>query len=102
MGPYKDSRGRDLAGTGNTGDTILGDGGIFVGPGHNSILIDDLGYYYIVYHVWVNEDGEGKGRYLAMSRLTWNEDGWCTVKGGSPAKRIVAPRLKKNGDESQR
>ena len=96
LGPYEDSRGRALAGTGNTGDTILGDGGIFVGPGHNSILIDDLGYYYIVYHTWINDDGEGKGRYLAMSRLTWSDDGWCTVKGGSPSKRVAAPYLKKN------
>ncbi len=96
LGPYEDSRGRALAGAGNTGDTILSDGGVFVGPGHNSILIDDLGYYYIVYHTYVNVDGEGKGRYLAMSRLTWDDNGWCSVKGGTPSKRVAAPYLKKD------
>ena len=64
-------------------------------PGHNSILIDDLGYYYIVYHVWVNEGGEGKGRYLAMSRLDWDDEGWCSVFGGCPGKRVIAPYLEK-------
>ena len=93
LGPYVDSRGREMAGNGNVGDTILSNGGIFVGPGHNSILVDDLGYYYIVYHVWVNDNGEGKGRYLAMSRLEWDEEGWCSVLGGIPSKRVIAPYI---------
>lgn len=96
LGPYVDSRDRELAGSGNVGDTILAGSGNFVGPGHNSILIDDLGYYYIVYHVWINDNGEGKGRYLAMSRLEWDEEGWCLVKGGAPGKRVIAPYLEKS------
>lgn len=95
LGPYVDSRGRELAGAGNVGDTILAGSGNFVGPGHNSILIDDLGNYYIVYHVWVNDNGEGKGRYLAMSRLEWDDEGWCTVKGRAPANRVIAPYIEK-------
>ena len=96
LGPYVDSRGRELAGAGNVGDTILAGSGNFVGPGHNSVLVDDLGYYYIVYHVWVNDNGEGKGRYLAMSRLDWTEDGWCEVKGNAPSKRVIAPYIDKS------
>ncbi len=96
LGPYLDSKGRALAGAGNVGDLVLGDGGMFVGPGHNSILIDDLGYYYIVYHVWVDDEGTGKGRYLAMSRLQWDEEGWCAVKGLAPGKRVIAPYIKKS------
>ena len=95
LGPYEDSAGRALAGNGNVGDLILGSGGAFVGPGHNSILIDDDGTYYIFYHVWLNDNGEGKGRYFAMSVLTWNEDGWCTVKGRAPSKRVKAPYIAK-------
>lgn len=95
LGPYVDSQGRALAGAGNVGDVILSGGGIFVGPGHNSVLIDDLGYYYIVYHVYVDDGGTGKGRYLAMSRLTWDGDGWCSVKGLAPSKRVAAPYIKK-------
>ena len=96
LGPYVDSRGRELAGAGNVGDTILAGSGDFVGPGHNSILVDDLGYYYIVYHVWVNDNGVGKGRYLAMSRLDWTEDGWCEVQGNTPSKRVIAPYIDKS------
>ena len=95
LGPYEDSAGRALAGNGNVGDLILGSGGAFVGPGHNSILIDDDGTYYIFYHVWLNDNGEGKGRYFAMSVLTWDEDGWCTVKGRAPSKRVKAPYIAK-------
>ena len=96
LGPYVDSRDREIAGRGSVGDLILGGGDIFVGPGHNSVLVDDLGYYYIVYHVWINDNGTGKGRYLAMSRLEWSEDGWCTVKGLMPSKRVIAPYIQKS------
>ena len=50
----------------------------------------------MVYHVWVNDNGTGKGRYLAMSRLEWDEDGWCSVKGNAPSKRVIAPYIKKS------
>ncbi len=96
LGPYLDSNGKNLANNRNVGHQVLQGSGTMVGPGHNSILVDDHGNDYIVYHVYVDVDGEAKGRYLALDKLLWNDDGWCQVKNTMPSTRAVAPYFNQN------
>ncbi len=96
-GPYTDSAGRNMTGR-NVGHLVIKSSKDFVGPGHNSIVIDDNGDYYLVYHVWkrVMEDGKatGKGRWLAIDKLIWSDDGWCEVEGKTPSASAEYPVVK--------
>jgi GH43 family beta-xylosidase len=48
------------------------------GPGHNSILIDDAGDYWIYYHAYSEKDNHIT-RHLFMDKLAWDEDGFPYV-----------------------
>lgn len=83
-GPYYSSDGRDLASR-NFGTTI-GDLCLWspvtdnttAGPGHNSILIDDAGDYWIIYHSYCDIDNF-LTRHLFMDKLSWNDKGFPYV-----------------------
>ena len=45
------------------------------GPGHHSIIEDDDGQYYIVYHRRIIGDDVADNRVIAVDRLYFNEDG---------------------------
>lgn len=97
LGPYEDSKGNSMVGR-NVGHQVIQGSATLVGPGHNSILIDDAGDYWLVYHVWQDVDGVGKGRYLAIDQLIWDKDGWCAVKNAMPSsKKTVGPYIVTNG-----
>lgn len=91
LGDYRDSTGASMKGR-NVGHLVLGGNDSLMGPGHNSVFIDDKGDYFIVYHTWKNVDGVGKGRYLALDRLVWT-DGWAQVKNKMPSVKAVVPYM---------
>jgi arabinan endo-1,5-alpha-L-arabinosidase len=92
-GPYVDKDGKGLI----TGEgTLLLTGSFpdensdkeFVGPGHNSIVTDDEGTDWIVYHA-IDKDNPNLGsgatrRPLMIDPIVW-EDGWPTIKGIVPS-----------------
>lgn len=55
---------------------------LIVGPGHQTIIMDEAGETWIVYHVWQVTDGGSltSNRQVWMDRLTW-EDGRPVVQG---------------------
>lgn len=83
-GPYYSSEGKKLA-SNNMGQTI-GDICLWspiydentAGPGHNSILIDDAGDYWMIYHSYCKKDNFAT-RHLFMDKLKWNDNGYPCV-----------------------
>lgn len=84
-GPYLDSRGLSMTMSGNgvtVGEPVLNTGfnnPNYAGAGHNSILKDDAGDYWIYYHAYSAKDNF-RTRHLFMNKLFWTEDGWPYVE----------------------
>ena len=80
LGPYVDSEGYNLklsSGTSTYGDIVVfskGDNLNVKGPGHNSILKDDAGNYWIYCHAYISTDNYIT-RHLMMDKLLWDENG---------------------------
>ncbi|WP_255450507.1 family 43 glycosylhydrolase [Skermania sp. ID1734] len=85
-GPYVDRKGTDLNNGG--GALVLAGSDKWAGPGHNSIITDDAGTDWIVYHAIPRarlELPSGAQRREGMiDRITW-ADGWPEVGDGSPS-----------------
>jgi arabinan endo-1,5-alpha-L-arabinosidase len=83
LGPYLDSSGQDLRYGG--GDQILSRNEAWVGPGHNSVIADDSGNDWLVYHAMPAQDAvlpNGTNRREGLiDRLEWR-NGWPSVNGG--------------------
>lgn len=101
-GPFvgEDKRPLTLSGNGNTyGSLVLHSKPSFrefvAGPGHNSILIDDKGDYWIYYHAYHKNDNFKK-RHLFMDKLTWDNQGFPLVKDQNPSfeETLEGPALK--------
>jgi arabinan endo-1,5-alpha-L-arabinosidase len=59
-------------------------------PGHNSVVADDEGSDWIVYHA-VRSNPQ---RLMLLDRIDWQE-GWPRVEGNQPsASRLAAPVLR--------
>lgn len=105
-GPYLNKAGDDIMY--HEGDTILSgyfpgtEVEKFVGPGHNSIITDDKGTDWIVYHaIDVNYPKFGHGasrRPLMIDELVW-KDGWPEVDGMLPSiESKVGPVFTSGGE----
>ncbi|RED55550.1 family 43 glycosylhydrolase [Cohnella lupini] len=99
-GPYLDAEDRDIkeaSGTvilhGESANEEDGNAGRFVGPGHNSIIRDDSGTDWIVYHAIDTSDplltNEATRRPLMIDPIRW-VDGWPTIKDQVPSKERQA------------
>lgn len=72
----------------------------WIGPGHNSVIMDDNGDYWILYHAIRPGDRydrpdqkSGDRRIMLMDRLVFR-DGWPMVEGLSPSTHpVVAPYI---------
>ncbi len=103
-GPYLNKAGDDILY--HEGDTILSgyfpgtETDKFVGPGHNSVLADDNGTDWIVYHaIDVNYPKFGHGasrRPLLIDELVW-KGGWPEVEGGVPSLEAKAGPVFRSG-----
>ncbi len=85
---------------GNNSSTILRKSHTWLAPGHNSIITDDSGQDWIVYHA-IRRDSSTKSqsRILLIDRLYYN-DGWPVVEGSVPSsKSFSVPFLKQNNSK---
>ncbi|MCW2923833.1 MAG: glycoside hydrolase family 43 [Thermoleophilia bacterium] len=71
LGPFTKKEGAVLHGAGG-----------FSGTGHNSMVTDDDGQDWMIYHAWGAD--RSKGRVLMMDKIEW-KDGWPVVNGGNGA-----------------
>lgn len=61
------------------------------GPGHNGeILTDDNGDEWMIYHAVLASEPTKPGgtvvwRRLCVDKVSWTEDGWCTIGEGTPS-----------------
>lgn len=90
LGPYVDHLGRSMLDQFRGYQVITGSA-YFKGPGHNSIIQDQAGDYWIVYHAFdVSQSanfGNSPRRSLMIDRLIWNQEGWPSVFGTMPSNR---------------
>lgn len=89
LGPYVNKSGKEMM-YDNYEVVIKGDD-LFVGPGHNSRIIqDDAGTDWMLYHTYIMGE-TSKGRVLALDRVDWSEDGWPSVSNGRPSRSSFVP-----------
>lgn len=88
LGPYYDKNGDSMLGT-NRGNVILFGNTYFAGPGHNAVIQDDAGDYWIVYHAYDLSQpanfGSAPRRSLMIDPLVWDDDGWPSVPLRTPS-----------------
>lgn len=92
-GPYEDADGNDMAesGGGTTyGNLVIEGKSEVYGPGHNSVIVDDYGQYWIYYHAYTSVDNYAT-RHLMMDRLYFDEDGYPYVEGQVPSFQEELP-----------
>ena len=75
---------------GAPGNVVVGQRGIWVAPGHNSVIEDARGDHWIVYHAVDSRrprssegDEVNTRRIMLIDRLVWR-GGWPEVEGGGP------------------
>ena len=89
LGPYVDKDGKKMID--NHYELVLDNNDRWVGPGHNSqILQDDAGQDWMIYHSYERGD-TGKGRMLMLDRLLWTDDGWPYVRNAAPSDEETIP-----------
>jgi len=55
----------------------------WIAPGHNSVVTDDKGQEWIVYHA-IDSDNPKGGRIVLIDKITY-KNGWPTINSGSPS-----------------
>lgn len=69
--------------TGSADDVILQKNGAFIAPGHNSVITDDEGNDWTMYHAYESSDPSGP-RFLMLDRVWYNNtDSWPFI--GTPS-----------------
>ena len=97
-GPYLDKSGNDVKDK-DKGTTIITASSSFIAVGHNSVVKDDNGDYWTLYHGFkkslnketYTEEVDYSKRVLLMDKLIFDDEGWPSVLGGIPSSN------KKNG-----
>ena len=92
MGPYVNKHGEYMLDNAYT--PLIKGTDDFVGPGHgSSILLDNEGKTWYVYHSYVKND-MAKGRQVMLQEIKWDKEGWPYVEKGIPCKEAPAPVFK--------
>jgi arabinan endo-1,5-alpha-L-arabinosidase len=63
---------------------ILERGAHWLAPGHNSVVADDAGEDWMLYHAFRAESAAGRARVMLLDRIEYR-DGWPRVTGGEPS-----------------
>jgi len=78
--------------TGAPTSVILEKRGIWFAPGHNSVIQDQAGEHYMLYHAVdtrrprLNPQAEvNTRRVMLLDRILWREDGWPSIAGNGPS-----------------
>ncbi|MDE6401723.1 MAG: family 43 glycosylhydrolase [Clostridiales bacterium] len=96
FGPYLDSEGKELARESN-GDLVVGPSETVAGTGHNAVIQDLNGDWWLVYHGFYGA-GENSGeRSLFIDKLLWDPDtGMPYVEGKIPStEEKLGPKVYK-------
>lgn len=64
-------------------EPILAAGESWIAPGHNSIIADDAGEDWILYHA-ARPGGDWSPRVMMLDRIVYRE-GWPRIEGGAPS-----------------
>ncbi|RTY94318.1 glycoside hydrolase, partial [Flavobacterium bomense] len=65
----------------------------WIAPGHNSVVTDDNGQEWMVYHAIDSKKPNG-GRIILIDKITY-KNGWPTVNSGTPSTTpIIKPTIK--------
>lgn len=97
-GPYRNRDWERLTADGATGTTILRSGEQFVGPGHCSVVRDENGGWWMLYHAYERGNGwvgDTPRRVLLLDRIRW-ENGWPEVSDGTPSAMGTVPPGERN------
>lgn len=94
LGPYVDKKGKGMID--NSWELVFeGDGQKWIGPGHNSIIIqDDEGTDWMIYHSYIKTGSAVGGRLGMLDRLQWSNDGWPYIKNCVPSNSDLIPVFK--------
>ena len=89
LGPFLDFHGRELTDITDPDNSIglmqvcgycWSDGTSYMAPGHNSVLHDRDGSWYIIYHVREkNYITKGEPSTMQVRKMYWTEEGWPVV-----------------------
>lgn len=84
----------------NNSSTILVKNESWLAPGHNSIVTDDAGHDWIIYHAFSSDPSlKSKGRIMLIDRLEYKND-WPYIDTGSPGiGPQPVPFIKKNNSK---
>ena len=90
-GPYRGKNNFPLTMSGNGktyGELVLwagnGEDKDFYGPGHNSVMLDDAGDYWMYYHAYSRADNFAT-RHLFMDKIEWDDDGFPYIETLKPS-----------------
>lgn len=90
-GPYENALGDSLMS--RPGNVVVQEGNGFVGPGHNTMVTDDTGQRWVLYHAYEKDEfyiQETPRRALCLDPLTWNE-GWPSIPEAVPSQQRDGP-----------
>jgi xylan 1,4-beta-xylosidase len=61
-------------------------------PGHGTIVADERGRTFLMYHAYDPRDTVYVGRQALLDEVTWSGDNWAVINGGNgPSKQASAP-----------
>lgn len=69
--------------TGSRNSVILARNSRWIAPGHNSIITDNAGQDWIIYHA-IDSAKQDQGRIILMDKVTY-ENGWPQIETGTPS-----------------
>lgn len=79
FGPYLDANGDDMV-SGKFGEIVIQPSDKVVGVGHNSVIQDYAGDWWLVYHGFDLNGDRPNERILFIDKLLWDENGFPYVK----------------------
>ncbi len=81
FGPYYGSDGKTITDSeGSYGDLVIGPDENVAGTGHHTIVKDNAGEYWIIYHGFNIHSDYNKDRIPFMDKILWDENGFPYVK----------------------
>jgi beta-xylosidase len=61
-------------------------------PGHGTVVTDERGRTWFLYHAYDPKDTVYVGRQALLDEITWTGDDWAVINGGNgPSKQAVSP-----------
>lgn len=93
LGPYVNKNGEYMLDNAYT--PLIKGTDCFIGPGHgSSILLDNEGKTWYIYHSYVKDD-MAKGRQVMLQEIKWDKEGWPYVESGIPVISATVPQFNK-------